>query len=503
MIRPLIHRCVTAMQRIALATAGLAVLAVPVAARADGWLAPGDSGLRDDLVRLVDEGVINLPLLAWPVHADAVRGALAAIPTERALTSAQQAAVDRLRTRLGREGGRSYALSAAERPNPARGFADEPREEGEARLTMDFSGDVWSTRVDLTLAADPYDDQVLRPDGTYVERRFGNWSVTAGWLERWWGPGWEGSALLGTAARPVPALSIDRVLSPPFETKWLSWLGPWTVNAFIGLMEMEREDRDHPLLMGLRVAARPIKGLEIALERTAQWCAEGLPCDLDAFWNVLFGQDNQGENVSAEDEPGNQLAGWSIRWASPFEGFPFALYGQTTGEAFGKDTIPTPVQRLSVRGVEVWGGRDSRWPWRAHFEVADTTCSVEGEEFPDCAYNNGLFFVEGYRFRGRPVGHGIDGDSYLQSLGLMVQGSRGSVWQLLLRRAEINRVGFVPDTRHSLSPAPVDVDAGELRVDFDWLGARWAAGIGVDRLDPLDGEDSTRGRGFLSFTKSF
>lgn len=473
------------------------------AAQAGTWWATGNLALRDDLSRLADEGVIDLPLLAWPVHSDAVRGALDAIPAEQVLTPGQRGAVDRLRTALAREDGGSYSLSAAERPYAARGFADEPREEGEARVSKDFVGDGWSARVDLALAADPYDDQFLRPDGTYVERRFGNWSVTAGWLERWWGPGWEGSALLGTAARPVPAVSIDRALAPPFETKWLSWLGPWTVNAFMGLMEMEREDRDHPLLMGLRVAARPVDGLEIALERTAQWCAEGLPCDIEAFWNVLTGQDNQGENVDPEDEPGNQLAGWSIRWASPIGSWPYALYGQTTGEALGKDTIPTPVQRMWVRGIEIWGGRDGGWPWRAHFEVADTTCSVEDSEVPDCAYNNGLFFVEGYRFRGRPVGHGIDGDGYLRSLGLMVQGSRGSVWQVLLRKAEINRVGFVPDTRHTLSPAPVDVDGGELRVDFDWLGARWSAGLGVDRLDPIEGEDSTRGRGFLSFEKSF
>ncbi len=45
--------------------------------------------------------------------------------------------------------------------------------------------------------------------------------------------------------------------------------------------------------------------------------------------------------------------------------------------------------------------------WRAHGEVAYTTCgdSSGGEAVVfDCAYTNHLFPVEGYRYRGRPVG---------------------------------------------------------------------------------------------------
>lgn len=487
----------------ALALAASLALAPDGAARAGTWWAPGDASLRDELSRLADEGVIDMPLLAWPVHADAVRAALDAISPERALTPGQQASVARLRARLDAGGGMGYSVAVAGRPSAVRRFADEPRDEGEAGLAGDFAGENWSARVDLTLVADPYDDQILRPDGSYIERRFGNWSVSAGWLERWWGPGWEGSTILGTAARPVPAVSIDRVLAPPFETRWLSWLGPWTVNAFVGLMEMERQDRDHPLLMGLRVAARPLEGLEIALERTAQWCAEGLPCDAEAFWNVLTGQDNQGENVDPEKEPGNQLAGWSIRWASPIGSWPYALYTQTSGETMGKGTIPKPVRRLGVRGVEIWGGGDGGWPWRAHYEYADTTCSVQGPDAPDCAYNNGLFFVEGYRFRGRPVGHGLDGDGRMHAVGLMLRDPRGVQWQLLARRLEINRVGAVPDELHTLSQGPLDVWEGQLRVDFDWLGGQVEVGVAAERREDALGERDDVGRGFLGYRRSF
>ena len=56
----------------------------------------------------------------------------------------------------------------------------------------------------------------------------------------------------------------------------------------MGKMEEHREDRDHPWLFGTRLSFRPFgnikigsvhpfRGFEFALERTAQWCAEGLP----------------------------------------------------------------------------------------------------------------------------------------------------------------------------------------------------------------------------------
>lgn len=472
-------------------------------AQATGWLAPGDAGLRDDIERLVDEEVIDLPLMAWPIHADGLRAELDAIPEDAKLSASQQAAIARLRRRLEPDRPVEYRLSGTNRPSPVRTFDDGPREDAEIGVMADWQKGRWSARLDLAVVADPSDAQSVRPDGTYVEGRFGNWSVTAGWLERWWGPGWEGSALLGTAARPVGAVSIDRAVMQPFETKWLRWLGPWTINAFMGAMENNRQDRDHPLLMGLRFAFRPLNGLEIGLERTAQWCAEGLPCDLNAFWNVLVGKDNSGENVDPEDEPGNQLFGYSVRWSSPIGSAPYAFYFQQIGEAGSQDKIPTPVQRISVQGIEIWGGRHRGIPWRLYFEYADTTCHVADEEYFDCAYNNGLFNVEGYRYRGKPVGHGLDGDGKAYSLGLQLRGALGADWQILARRLEINRGGVVPDTRHSLSPEPLDAWEAQVKADFEALGGRLEVGLAGEQREPLSGADETKGRIFVTYSRNF
>ena len=248
------------------------------------WLAPGDVRLRHDLQLLVDEGLLDLPISAWPIAVSDLAHALSAVDETRvrALSDSQSAALARLRAEA-REGRptRELRLRGAARPTPLRTFAGEPREEGELELSASgFVGERWGGRLQIGIVADPDDEEEFRLDGSYFAGKFGNWVVTAGALERWWGSGWEGSLQLSSNARPVPALSLDRAVSTPFETKWLSWIGPWRLTTFMGYMEGDRNDYDHPLLFGFRVSARPLDGLEISLERNAQWCGEGRSCRL-------------------------------------------------------------------------------------------------------------------------------------------------------------------------------------------------------------------------------
>ena len=105
------------------------------------------------------------------------------------------------------------------------------------------------------------------------------------------------------------------------------------------------------------------------------------------------------ENVAAEDEPGNQLASWDIRWASPIGDWNYALYNQHTGETID-NKIPRPYRSMDVVGLETWGeGAGDGSSWRAGLEYANTRCggTENGEKLWDCAYNNGIF-TDGYRY---------------------------------------------------------------------------------------------------------
>src|SRR5688572_2235709 len=87
--------------------------AVAPATASEPWIAPGDMQVRHDLQLLVDSGVIELPLTAWPIavsdiafalsaprsqpRAAAVAGPLSVEqPASSQLTSAQHAAWSRL-----------------------------------------------------------------------------------------------------------------------------------------------------------------------------------------------------------------------------------------------------------------------------------------------------------------------------------------------------------------------------------------------------------------------
>ncbi len=346
---------------------------------------------------------------------------------------------------------------------------------------MTGSAGRYSARLQLTVVADAADGQTLRADGSYASARFGNVAVTAGLREQWWGPGWEGSLILGTDARPIPSLTVERVLADPFETPWLRWLGPWRATASVGQGEGGSSARDGRLtvrpdtkIFAARFAFKPKPWLEIGLSRSAQFCGEGRECDLGTFWDMLRGRDNTDDSLTAAEQPGNQMAGYDARLRSPWPALPMAVYGQFIGE---DEAGGLPSKFLGLMGVEAWGG-NAHGSWRAHAEYTDTTCSFSRQRPQvDCAYRNSVY-PQGYTHRGRMIGHSMDNDSRMLAVGAIWVRPSGQSWSALARRVDLNRYGGTPDTSHALAPAPH-------RVDDIQLGWRQPLGSGAGNLGTL------------------
>jgi len=473
------------------------LLAGPLAFAGEPWVAPGDLQVRHDLQMLVDDGVIDIPVSEWPIASADISRALT--EAERryglspdpkdwgfSLSDAQYAAFNRLRRLVNPENIGFYAeVRGAARPEELRTFWTEPREEGELALGVaGYFGDRYGGRLEMTGVADASDGDDFRLDNSYLAGRFGNWIFTLGAQDRWWGSGWQGSLILSNNARPVPAFAIDRAESTPFETKWLRWIGPWRLTTFLGYMDDDRGDHDNPLLFGFRVSARPLRGLEIGLERTAQLCGEGRSCTWDDFWNMWWGNDNAGENVDIEDEPGNQLAGWDIRWSSPIGGWPYAIYWQHTGETIDNQ-LYRPYRSIELGGAEVWGDFASGASWRLNLEWADTLCGgTENEQkLWDCAYNNGIYNAAGYRYKARVMGHSMDGDGEQYAMRYLLIPDDGTTWSFMLRYTELNRGGYEDDIQNFVVPGPEDwwsVDISYRRpVQKGWI----EIGVGADQED--------------------
>jgi hypothetical protein len=459
---------------------------------AEPWVAPGDLRLRHDLQVLYDRGLLTGPSLSWPLSWPDISRDLARVEID-SLSPALVATVTRVRQRLAREQrtgevSLSFGLSGSVDPSELRTFAYTPREEGEATVSADWLGRRFAWKLSGTVVADPDDDEEFRPDGSYLGMSLGNWMLSAGYLERWWGPGWDGTLLLSTNARPVPALSIERQESTPMDVPVLNLLGPWRFLTFMGQLE---EERDYPdaLLFGMRIELRPLPSLQIAASRTAQWCGDGRPCDGGTFWDLITGNDN---DQDLAEQPGNQLAGFDVRWSWPGARVPLALYAQAIGE---DEAGFMPSKYLGLFGAETWG----EWrggTWRAHVEYADTACDFLSSppEF-GCAYESGIY-TDGYRYRGRALGHSIDGDGESIGVGGILVDQSGREWRALARNVKLNRAGAA--YAHSLSDGPARVVDVELvhRRAFAWGTVEASVGYADTDADPgvvLAVQDGVRG----------
>lgn len=485
----------------ALATGTFLCLSSVICA-AGPFASPGDTLLRHDLQLLDDAGAINIPLTAWPLAWGDIDNALAAVDVAT-LNEQEQLALRRLRRRadFATDAVTDVTLSAAAASNPRtiRTFEDTPRENGEVTASLDWTGDRFAANLSASYAINAADGDEFRPDDTYVGVALGNWMLSAGWQQRWWGPGRDGSLILSSNARPVPAISLQRNRSDAFESRWLRWIGPWSVTTFMGLLDDEREI-DDALLFGVRVTFRPIQSLEIGLSRTAQWCGEDRLCDVSAFADLLLGNDNRGVNVDPEEEPGNQLAGVDVRWRLPGE-VPLAVYAQWIGEDTRRGG-PEIGSWLRQAGIEHWGAVGAL-QHRTHLEITETSCRTGGLGFsevnPNCGYGHSIYQT-GYRYNGRSLAHGMDGDGLSYSIGSTLVQSAGQSWNVAIRHMEINRAG-PPDPRHTLSETPQDVTDLHLSYSRDTDIGSFHLGVGGSRTDgALSGDTDTEFSGYLQWS---
>ncbi|MGI9204986.1 MAG: capsule assembly Wzi family protein [Woeseiaceae bacterium] len=479
----------------------LLVIILPAQGAADPTIQPGDIGLRADIQLLADRGIISGPVTTWPLSWGPVAADILAADLNVDPGSSIYQAYLRVRARAQQETRTDQLLyranlSLAEEPVRIRGFADTPREAAEIGAGVSWTGNWLTLSLNGQVVDDASDGERYRADGSSIAALLGNFSVSANTLDRWWGPGWDGSLILSNNARPIPSISIDRNFTDAFESKWLSWLGPWDLAVHYGQFETDRQI-PNARFFGLRFNFKPIPALEIGLSRTAQWCGDSRPCGLDTFIDLLFGNDNQGEQgIGADNEPGNQLAGIDFRWAHELYGLPFAIYGQVIGE---DEAGGFPSRYLGQFGVESHGNRSRTWQKRWFAEFAATSCRFHrSTELFNCAYNHGVYET-GYRYRGRSVGHAADNDARIASTGILLMHENGTEWEVLLRFGALNRGGS-PDSRNSLTPTRRDFHSFDISYGKTTGIGRIEIGAGLTREeDVLSGTDKNRSRAYLAW----
>ncbi len=428
--------------RITAFIAALWAMVLCAAPEAAPWVDTGDQQTRHHLQNLVDGGVLNTPVSSWPLMWRHVKQELDQIEPSQ-LSSDQIWSYQYLRHELRRA---MRASSFEQRTTLSNNlsavgdFSSNRREKYESELGANFIARNTVFNVQIGYAHKPDDDQSLRFDGSYLSHLFGNWALGVGAVDRWWGPGWDSSLILSHEARPIPGIFLQRNSSQPFESPWLSWLGPWQLVTFMSQMEAERAVPD-ARLWGMRLNIRPLRSLELGFSRTAMWGGEGRPDDMGTFWNLLLGRDNRGDAGISEDtsnEPGNQLAGVDLRWGYHFAGVTGSVYGQLIGE---DEAGGMPSRHIGMAGVEI----QTNWretQVRLSFETQNTTVYFYDTDktMRNTAYEHSIY-QSGYRYRGRPIGSSTDNDTEAYIMRGQIYFADGDHLNLSLGKFRFNRDG--------------------------------------------------------------
>jgi hypothetical protein len=441
-----------------IAAAAVAVSLTVGAASAGPWAEVGDAQLRSDIEILAAADVIDDITMQWPLP---WAGILDRLDAPVALTGQPEYVRDaatrvRARGRAETRSGTSrfsMTVDGTNEPNVVRGFDAMGRQNVQGQVTAEL---MWpSTVVHLAVGAQTVnhrDHQVLVPDGSYLAQRIGDVVLYAGYMTHWWGPGWISAMSLSNNARPVPQVGIARAGTAPFESPWLSWLGPWQMEFFVGVLDGPRI-AEHTIYDGFRFGFSPLPHLEIGLSRTDQMCGTGHPCDpIKGYFN-LINQDGAANIV-------NDQGSIDIRYSRAFSGWAFEVYAQ----AMNEDTNP-----IVHSGTSHLVGGSTWMPFRGGIarltvEYADSVATRDiwgGGVMHGVAYNNWQY-ADGMRYRDRTLGFSLDSDSRLLSIQASLSDRKSRSVTLTYHRAEIsNPLNLSPNV---VTSAPVTLNMVQARI---------------------------------------
>jgi hypothetical protein len=448
------------------------------------WAEVGDAQLRSDLNLLAASGLIDDITTEWPLP---WAGLLDQLRDESVLAS-QPAYVRAAAKRVLAKASKgletngitfSQSLDVTNLPSLVYGFDGLGRQVAETQSSGEFVSGSTAGRLSIgARTGETGDHQVLNLDNSYVGQRIGNAIVYGGYVTHWWGPGWISALQLSNNARPFPQIGISRLDTSAFTTPWLSWIGPWQAEFFVGLLDGPRTARN-TIYTGLRFTFNPVPAFEVGISRTDEMCGSQHPCSpLTEYFNL---QNNDTNPDKANDEL--QL---DFRYTKIVHGIPFEVYTSVMNE-----DGPNPI----IHSVSSHQGGASVWiPFqesnaRITVEYTDsvpTTDIFGGGLVYGAAYNDNKY-TDGMRYRGRTLGFSLDSDSRLSSLQASIVNAYGVTWTLTYDHANVsdseNRQTNVVTTK------PLLINLGEIKVSvpMNSLTVNVAARLQDDQPRPKSG----------------
>lgn len=257
-----------------------------------------------------------------------------------------------------------------------------------------------------------------RLDDAAAVVQYGGVNLQAFAHQNWWGVGWQSSLINGHNIPAWMGVGLQRAEVAPSSSPWLSWLGPWSLEAFVAQAQDPKVVANQPegyLYTGMRLTFRPTQWAEVGVSRAIQFGGAGRRNDLNTYVKSLLGIDTNVTGDRVQDS-GSQLAGFDLRLTCP-RSFGCAVYTQLMGEDMNNNRTPLPTKYMSLFGVESTFGQGR---YRAFAEYANTNMnSLRADNpLPLPGYLNGAY-GQGYTNGGRWIGSAQGGGSKVWTLGLL------------------------------------------------------------------------------------
>ena len=253
----------------------------------------------------------------------------------------------------------------------------------------------------------------------------------------------------------------------------------------MGQLEGDRDDAPNAQFFGMRATWKPHPRVEIGLSRSAQWCGDGRPCDLDTFWDLLIGNDN---DQPLEEQPGNQIGGLRRALVASLGAgrrLRARRSARTRRVSCRASTSGSSASRSGAASATAPGARTSSTPTRP-------AASTRASRNFGCAYRN-VIYLDGYQYHDRSIGHAIDGDSRQLAAGAMLIDGDGSSWELAVQDARVNRKDA--NEVHSVSLVRDELRSMDLHHRRELFGGDLRVGIGYEERDLEQPGDQDRLQG--------
>jgi hypothetical protein len=451
------------------AVCALLLLTAFTTVRAAPWAEVGDVQLRSDIETLAMAGVIDNLTTQWPLPWTRI---LDRLSVSGALTGQPPWVVDaaeRIRHQAAGQMAQdtssfSAYLDATNAPQVVRGFDALGRQDAQTQGTLSWNGE--STFIQLSAGLqshDSLDGQTVLLDGTYIAKQISGAAVYAGYLTHWWGPGWISALALSNNARPIPQIGISRIDTSPFKTRWLSWMGPWQAEFFVGVLDGDQIP-NHTLVDGLRFNINPVPGLDIGVARMDEACGAGHPCNPANYFDL--------SNNDAHPSKTNDQGDISFKYSHAVGVIDLSGYMELMNE----DSNPFWHSGTShLFGLTGWVPV-GQTRLRITAEFTDSIPTTNIFNFGNYEYGfsyNDYKYLGGLRYRDRALGFSLDDDSKLATLQASWLGAHDITWTLSYHHADVDVMAplgaEVYSTINYVSAGEVPISIGEARASFPLL----------------------------------